>query len=200
MYARLHHAVADAWGINLALSQILNSYASGIDTLGDDDEEPPKYLDFIHAEREYRSSPDWIADRQYFITHYRDVDPALFNRSGSVRSRRRCRQTFRVDPDTAGRVGATGRTIFAFTAAAIGEYLRRIHRGKDIIIGVPFLDRSSDAQLRTVGCMANMLPLRVPADPALPMTGHCRPHHCPGMGAATSAAVCLRRYLGGVAK
>ena len=58
----------------------------------------------------------------------------------------------------------TGRSIFAFTAAAIGEYLRRIHRGGDIIIGVPFLNRSSEAELRTVGCTANMLPLRIPGD------------------------------------
>ena len=63
----------------------------------------------------------------------------------------------------------TGRSIFAFTAAAIGEYLRRIHRGKDIIIGVPFLNRISEADLRTVGCMTNMLPLRIPVDDALSM-------------------------------
>ena len=57
--------------------------------------------------------------------------------------------------------------MFAFTAAAIGEYLRRIHRGRDIIIGVPFLNRSSDSELRTVGCMVNMLPLRIPIETAL---------------------------------
>ena len=75
----------------------------------------------------------------------------------------------RVNPETAQRIRDTGRSIFAFTAAAIGEYLRRIHRGRDIIIGVPFLNRSSDAELRTVGCMVNMLPLRIPVDSALSM-------------------------------
>ena len=47
--------------------------------------------------------------------------------------------------------------------------MRRIHRGRDVIIGVPFLNRSSDAELRTVGCMVNMLPLRIPVDSALSM-------------------------------
>ena len=145
----------------------MNEYASGVDISSDNDVEMSRYLDFVRAEREYRGSPDWAADREYFVEKYRDVEPALFARSGSVRSRRRRHHTLRVNPETAQRIRDTGRSIFAFTAAAIGEYLRRIHRGRDIIIGVPFLNRSSDAELRTVGCMVNMLPLRIPVDSAL---------------------------------
>ena len=69
----------------------------------------------------------------------------------------------------AQRVRDTGHSIFAFTAAAIGEYLHRMHRGGDVIIGVPFLNRSSEDELRTVGCMTNMLPLRIPGDSELSM-------------------------------
>jgi non-ribosomal peptide synthetase component F len=126
-------------------------------------------VDFICAERDYRASPDWAADREYFVEKYRDVEPALFTRSGSVRSRHRRHHTLRVNPQTAQRVRDTGRSMFAFTAAAIGEYLRRIHRGGDIVIGVPFLNRSSDAELHMVGCMTNMLPLLIPADSELSM-------------------------------
>lgn len=168
VYACFHHAVGDAWGINLALSQVLNEYASGIDTGSDLD--APRYLDFVRAEREYRGSPQWAADREYFVDNYRAVEPALFARSGSVRSRRRQHHTLRVNPETAQRVRDTGRSVFAFTAVAIGEYLRRIHRCGDIILGVPFLNRSSEAELCTVGCMTNMLPMRIPDDSALSMT------------------------------
>jgi non-ribosomal peptide synthetase component F len=118
----------------------------------------------VRADGEYRGSPEWAADREYFVTKYRDVEPALFARSGSVRTRRRRRHTLRVNTDTAQRIRGTGFSIFAFTAAALGEYLRRVHHGGDIVLGVPFLNRSSDTELRTVGCMVNMLPLRVPAD------------------------------------
>jgi acyl transferase domain-containing protein/NADPH:quinone reductase-like Zn-dependent oxidoreductase/acyl carrier protein len=169
VYACFHHAVGDAWGINLALSQMLNEYASGSDTSSEDDVVMPKYLDFVCAEREYRGSPEWAADREYFVEKYSDVEPALFARSGSVRSRRRQHHTLRVKPEAAQRVRDAGRSIFAFTSAAIAEYLRRIHRFGDIIIGVPFLNRSSEAELRTVGCMTNMLPLRIPVDSALSM-------------------------------
>jgi polyketide synthase 12 len=167
VYACFHHAVGDAWGINLALSQVLKEYVSEADTSSDNDVEMPRYVDFVRSEREYRGSPEWAADREYFVEKYRDVEPALFARSGSVCSRRRRHHTLRVNPETVQRIRDTGRSIFAFTAAAIGEYLGRVHRGRDIVIGVPFLNRSSDAELRMVGCMTNMLPLRIPGDSEL---------------------------------
>lgn len=169
VYGCFHHAVADAWGINLALSQMLREYVAEAGTSSDSDVEMPRYVDFVRAEREYRASPDWAADREYFVEKLRHVEPSLFARTGSVLSRRRRHHTMRVNPEEAQRIRDTGRSIFAFTAAAIGEYLRRIHRGTDIVIGVPFLNRSSDAELRTVGCTANMLPLRIPVDDALSM-------------------------------
>ena len=54
VYVCLHHAVGDAWGINLALSQLLKEYASEADTDSDNDVEMPSYLDFVRAEGEYR--------------------------------------------------------------------------------------------------------------------------------------------------
>nr|WP_264060049.1 SDR family NAD(P)-dependent oxidoreductase [Mycolicibacterium psychrotolerans] len=174
VYACFHHAVTDAWGINLALCEVLNEYVGDAD-LGDhirrpDQPEAPSYLNFVRADREFRHSPEWAADRQYFLDKYLDVEPALFARGGSVRSRRRGHQTMHVTAESAGRMRDTGRSIFAFTAAAIGEYLRRIHRGGDIVIGVPFLNRSGEDELRTVGCMVNMLPLRIPVDGRMCMT------------------------------
>jgi polyketide synthase 12 len=167
VYGYFHHAVGDGWSVNLAMSQLYYQYVSGVSTCTADDDVPmPSYLDFVRAERDYRESPDWAADRDYFVEEYRDVEPALFARSGSVRSRRRHHETFRVNPAQAQLIRDTSHSIFAFTAAALGEYLRRVHRGHDIVIGVPFLNRSSDAELRTVGCMVNMLPLRVPVDEA----------------------------------
>ena len=171
VYACFHHAVGDGWSVNLAMSQLFHEYMSGFDANSNNgDAEMPSYLDFVRASSEYRDSPEWAADKEYFVTNYRDVEPALFTRGGSVRSRRRRYHTLRVTPVTAQRIRDTGRSVFAFTAAALGEYLRRVHRGGDIVLGVPFLNRSSEAEFRTVGCMVNMLPLRLPVDSALSTT------------------------------
>jgi acyl transferase domain-containing protein/NADPH:quinone reductase-like Zn-dependent oxidoreductase/acyl carrier protein len=170
VYGCFHHAVGDGWSVHLAMSQLYHEYESGISTATADDVPMPSYLDFIRTEREYRNSPDWLADREYFLGEFGDVEPALFARRGSVRTRRRHHCTLHVNPERAQRIRDTGQSIFAFTAAALGEYLRRIHRGRDIIIGVPFLNRSTDSELRTVGCTVNMLPLRIPVDDALSMS------------------------------
>ena len=172
VYGCFHHAVSDGWSFNLAMSQLFceyKSWAFGIWQGSDNDVAMPSYLDFVRAEREYRGSLEWAADREYFVGEYRDAEPALFARSGSVRSRRRRRHTLRVNPEQAQRIRDTGRSVFAFTAAAVGEYLRRTHRGRDIIIGVPLLNRSSDVELSTIGCFVNMLPLRIPVDGTVPM-------------------------------
>lgn len=169
LYACFHHAIADAWAINLALNEVLREYASGAGETPEHVGDGPRYVDFVRAERDYFGSPAWLADREYFVEQYRDVEPALFPRSGSVRRRTRRRHTMHVESAAAQRIRDTGCSIFAFTSAAIGEYLRRVHSSEDIVIGVPFLNRSSEAELRTVGCMVNMLPLRIPDGGDLPM-------------------------------
>ena len=169
VYACFHHAVGDAWGVNVAMSQVMTEYLSDTDVSVDADVEMPSYVDFVRAEGEYRASPQWAADRKYFVEKYRDVEPALFRRGGPIRTRRRRHHSMHVNPDTAQRIRDTGRSIFAFSAAGIGEYLGRVNRGRDIVIGVPFLNRSSEAELSMVGCMTNMLPLRIPREPELSM-------------------------------
>ena len=89
VYACFHHAVGDAWGINLALNQVLREDVSNAEIGGDNDSQMPKYVDFVRAEGEYRASPEWAADRKYFVETFRNVEPALFARRGSLQNRRR---------------------------------------------------------------------------------------------------------------
>ena len=51
VYACFHHAVGDAWGVNVALSQVMTEYLSDADISIDTDVEMPSYVDFIRAER-----------------------------------------------------------------------------------------------------------------------------------------------------
>jgi amino acid adenylation domain-containing protein len=125
----------------------------------------PSYLDIVRTEQDYRASAEWTDDRRYFVEGLRDVEPALFGRTASVREHRRHRHALRISSEGAQRIRDTGLSVFAYTAAALGEYLRRVHRDSDIVIGVPFLNRSSEEELATVGDLVNMLPLHLPTDP-----------------------------------
>ena len=121
VYACFHHAVADAWGINLALSQMFNEYASEWTPATTTSRCRATWTS--SAQKANTRLAAWAADREYFVAKYREVEPALFSRSGSLLSRRRGHHALRVNPATSRRIRDTGRSVFAFTAVAIGEYL-----------------------------------------------------------------------------
>ncbi|MBB5167620.1 amino acid adenylation domain-containing protein [Mycobacterium sp. AZCC_0083] len=164
IYGCFHHAVGDGWGMSLAMNEILGEYSAGRDqTIRH--HEAPSYLDIVRTEQDYRASAEWTDDRRFFVDGLSDVEPALFARAASVREHRRSKHALRISPEAAQHIRGTGVSMFAFTAAVLGEFLRRLHREGDIVIGVPFLNRFSEEELATVGDLVNMLPLHLPADP-----------------------------------
>ncbi|OBF26996.1 hypothetical protein A5724_02755 [Mycobacterium sp. ACS1612] len=165
VYVCFHHAIVDGWGSHLAMAEMLRVYTHGRDEIGKLDE-AHSYLDVVRAEQNYRASDAWADDRRYFVEALRGVEPALFTRSASVREHRRRKHSVRISPAEARRLRDTGIPIFAFTTAVLGEYLRRVHGDRDVVIGVPFLNRSSEEEMFTVGDTVNMLPLQLPTDPA----------------------------------
>ncbi len=162
VYCRFHHAVADAWGINILIGDIREAYRAG-------DRQAvagraPSCLDVVRSDEEYRRSPDWQADRDALVSAVAPLRPALFPRNGTVRGHRRRQRSFHVAAATADRIRATGRSIFSVTAAALAAYLRRTHRDGDIVLGIPLLNRRTPAELSTMSHVTNILPLHVPVD------------------------------------
>ncbi|MGW1058238.1 amino acid adenylation domain-containing protein [Micromonospora rubida] len=162
VYCRFHHVVADAWGINLAIREIVAHHRSTGDA--DAPDPAPSCLDVADADREYRNSPQWRADRDALVAAVGDLDPALFARAATVRTHRRRQRSVHVDARVADRVRATGRSVFSVTAAALAAYLRRVHRDGDIVLGVPLLNRRTPAELATMSDVTNILPLHVDVD------------------------------------
>ncbi|WP_433524306.1 amino acid adenylation domain-containing protein [Nocardia pseudovaccinii] len=164
LYGRMHHAVGDAWTMNLLLGQIITDYESKtpIDHLPD--YQMPSYLSFAEREEEYRGSERWSADREWFTGYLDGVVPALFSRTASLDTVRRGSQTFRVDPELVEAIRRTGISIFSVTSAAIAAYLSTVHRTDEIVLGVPMLNRNTPEDMMTAGDFTNMVPLRVRLD------------------------------------
>ncbi|MET7394197.1 amino acid adenylation domain-containing protein [Dactylosporangium sp. NPDC005572] len=162
MYCRFHHAVADAWGINLAIDEIQAAYRSG----GTDPAPAPapSCLDIVDADEAYRASPRWQADRDALVATVGELTPALFARTATVRDHRRQQRSVHVPAAVVDRVRATGRSVFSVTAAALAACLRRLHRDGDIVLGIPLLNRTTPAELATMSDVTNILPLHVPVD------------------------------------
>ncbi|MFF0541800.1 amino acid adenylation domain-containing protein [Nocardia thailandica] len=161
LYGRLHHAAGDAWALNLLFAQILGMYESATPTAELAAAPMPSFLDHVARERAYRDSDRWREDRQWFLDHLGDAEPALFTRTAALDTVTRTTRTVRVDPELAAAIRATGLSMFSVTAAALAAHLARVHGVGEVVLGVPMLNRAP-ADLATVGDFANMLPLRVP--------------------------------------
>ena len=164
LYGRFHHAVGDGWGMSIALRGLCADYFAAVSGVETESARFPSYFDVVQADQRYLGSAEWAADKAYLVDRMRDVLPALFTRTASVASHHRSQRSVRFERDAVDRIRATGRSVFAFTVAALATYLRRVHRDGDIVLGVPLLNRRTPEELATVGNLANILPLVVAVD------------------------------------
>jgi amino acid adenylation domain-containing protein len=164
VYCRFHHAVADAWGINLVLKEICENYRVRENHRSADDRPVPSCLAAVAADEEYRASADWRVDRDALVGAVAELRPALFPRTASVGSHRRRQRSVHVDGRFVDRIRGTGRSVFSVTTAALAAYLRRVHRDGDIVLGIPLLNRRTPDELATMSDVTNILPLHVPVD------------------------------------
>ncbi|MFF8594416.1 amino acid adenylation domain-containing protein [Streptomyces sp. NPDC015220] len=160
-YVKVHHIVADAWGLNLFMSQVRAEYDQVRRTGRSEDRPAPSYLDFVEDERGYRGSEDHRRDREYFQERMEGVAPAFFRRAAPAGSRRSARHSFLIERALIERIRERGSSVFAFVAGAFAVYLSRIHGSDEVVLGVPLLNRPTAGQKQTVGHFANTLPLRV---------------------------------------
>ncbi|MCF3182943.1 hypothetical protein IPZ70_23800 [Streptomyces polychromogenes] len=119
----------------------------------------------VEAEAAYRGSAAFEEDRAFFRETLAGVQPALFPSAtvAPVGGQCRARHTFTVDAGLVRRIRDAGGSPFAYLAATFAAYFSRVHRTEELVLGVPFRNRHTDAELDTVGQLANNLPLCVPA-------------------------------------
>ncbi|MFD7134315.1 amino acid adenylation domain-containing protein [Streptomyces sp. NPDC059894] len=162
-YVKVHHIVADAWGLHLFMSQVRAEYDQARRTGRFEEPSVPSYLEFTEDERRYRASDDYTDDRAHFQAQLRGVSPALFRRSAPAGSRSSARHSFMIERGVIESIRERGHSVFAFVAGAFAVYLSRVHGSDEVVLGVPLLNRPTTAQKQTVGHFANTLPLRVTA-------------------------------------
>ncbi|WP_307847399.1 non-ribosomal peptide synthetase [Streptomyces sp. F63] len=160
-YVKVHHIVADAWGLNLFMSQVRAEYDQIRRTGRFEEPSVPSYLEFAEDERRYRASDDYADDRAYFQQQLRGVSPALFRRAAPAGSRSSARHSFLIERGVVESIRERGHSVFAFVAGAFAVYLSRVHGSDEVVLGVPLLNRPTTPQKQTVGHFANTLPLRV---------------------------------------
>ncbi|NEW56597.1 amino acid adenylation domain-containing protein [Nocardia cyriacigeorgica] len=158
IFIRVLHANADGWALNMLLAHLILDFLSGD---GQEFTQPlPSYQELLTAEREYRFSAEWNADRDALLEHVGDAIPALFTRTAAPTAARGHR-VVRLDKQYLDRLRATGTSSFAYSAAALGAYLCAVHRTDEVMLGVPMLNRDTPVAIAAGGHVTNMLPVRV---------------------------------------
>ncbi|MFF7964982.1 amino acid adenylation domain-containing protein [Streptomyces sp. NPDC007903] len=163
LYIKAHHIIVDGWTLDRLSHEIVEEY---VRTPHAKAAESSSYLSFVEEDAAYRAGADADRDRTFFSEYLLDATPALFTRTTGGGTRDRGLHSFVIDSELVGRVRAAGFSPFTYLAALLGTYLTRLHRTDEVLLGVPFLNRTTERHKNTLGEFANILPLRIAAPDA----------------------------------
>ncbi|MBQ0971858.1 amino acid adenylation domain-containing protein [Streptomyces sp. RK31] len=164
LHIKAHHIIADGWTLDRLSYEIVEDYARA--THGGPRGavlRSSSYLPFVEENAAYRAGADGDRDRAFYGEYLLDAAPSFFTRTASGDTRNRGLHSFVIDSALVGRIRSAGFSPFTYLAAVLGTYLTRLHRSKEVILGVPFLNRPTERHKDTLGEFANILPLRIPA-------------------------------------
>ncbi|MCV2352100.1 non-ribosomal peptide synthetase [Paucibacter sp. Y2R2-4] len=186
---QFHHLVMDGWGSSQVMQLWSDLYQSLAPTVSDLAGEtasgtPPPYLDFIQASLNYRESPQFALDADYWLQQVGSPPQALFCARGPG-----SKHTPLASPEASARPSlpaahlahlqlnrrdyaamssaaeALGSSPFACFLAALALYFGRVQQRSSLLIGVPSLNRSGRRFMRTPGMFAGILAVRIELQP-----------------------------------
>ncbi|ALG08594.1 non-ribosomal peptide synthetase [Kibdelosporangium phytohabitans] len=159
-YVRCHHIAIDGYSFPLVCKRVAEIYT---ELVTGKDRSPSPFAPLrllVERDREYRESPDFAADAEFWSRQLGGSAPTLSGRRSS-RAKAFTRHSFELPGELATRARAVKKTWADVAIAAFASYLGVMTGTPDVRIGVPTTDRVGAALLRVPGMAANVLPLRV---------------------------------------
>ncbi|MFF8828651.1 amino acid adenylation domain-containing protein [Streptomyces sp. NPDC015131] len=208
-YLLVHHLVVDGFGLALfarRLGEIYGALERG-ETPDPGHRMPLDTL--LEAERSYRASPDWAADRAFWAANLAGWPgaagpgaarpavpvPSGGGPDGSARAGEApVRHASRIPADRVAALRARARaldvpwTVVATSAAILLDHVRT-GGGDEVVVGFPVSGRTHKTAGAVTGAASNVLPLRVPVDPRRPVADLVR-----SVDRATGLALDHQRY------
>ncbi|MGA9870354.1 MAG: amino acid adenylation domain-containing protein [Rhodococcus sp. (in: high G+C Gram-positive bacteria)] len=168
-YSHVHHIALDGYGA----VRLMNRAAEIYSAIAVGDEPPPSKAgalgDVYAAEDDYRRSPRFDKDRQYWRDKTRLL-PAPANLTGIVAPPApRSRLCGGPLPETVERAFARraenlGTAFAPIAVAAVAAFLSRLTADDDIVLSLPVAGRTTALLRRSGGMVSNVLPIRVRVD------------------------------------
>jgi amino acid adenylation domain-containing protein/non-ribosomal peptide synthase protein (TIGR01720 family) len=168
-YFKFHHLIIDGWSISLLVKRLSVLYtamsagepvsATGVSS----------YVNCIRQDQEYTKSPSFLADEKYWLEKYSSLpQPLSFLKEFGNPSESRfpsSRRTFTINSaeykKSLSHLSATGVSGFHLFLGLLYTYFSRLHGQRDLVIGIPVLNRSGIIHKNTVGLYTSVMPLRL---------------------------------------
>ena len=175
LFTRVHHIVLDGFGMTLFSRRVADLYGSLLDggPIPGNGWSPLRAV--LDEERAYPDSPQWEADRQWWLGHMEGHPeflslaprpapvPAASLRLTSTLPEAEFAQLRAAAQDMGQR---WSRLVIAATAV----FVHAMTGSRDVVLSLPVTGRVSEQSRRVPGMSANVLPLRLHVDPAAPFT------------------------------
>ena len=164
-----HHIITDLFGTALLYPRVADLYNAAIDG-----QERPlertSWLEFLNDEQDYRNSPRFKRDRDYWRDTLRGHSSAV-TLSGkppawpgpTIESGGKISRSLVAELERLGAAQQTSLPTVLY--AMMAAYLSRMTGVNDVILGMPVTGRTSGKLRRVHGFLANVVPLRLIVDP-----------------------------------
>jgi syringomycin synthetase protein SyrE len=172
---RFHHQIMDGWGSALVIkrwSEIYNGLAQGIVTPAP----APAYREFVEESQAYHQSEAFARDAAYWCKQIASMPAPLIERrhpapEGQLAAARLVKQRMaRAEFARLEQCAAQqGLTAFNYFLAALALYFAQVNHCREVVIGVPSLNRSGRQYRATPGMFVGVLAIKLDIEPG--MTG-----------------------------
>ena len=174
---QFHHLVMDGWGTSQVMrrwAEIHNALLEGVEPCHTD---VPAYHSFIEESNAYRASPGFERDARYWRERIPTLPTPLIERRYSLArpdSLPPAALAFyrvpRVDYERLRRYATDlNQTAFNLVLAALVLYFARIGDRREVVVGVPSLNRGGRRYTDTLGMFVGVVPIRIDIAPEMPL-------------------------------
>ncbi|WP_160713089.1 non-ribosomal peptide synthetase [Chitinophaga solisilvae] len=169
LVARYHHIIVDGWATSLMYQQwttIYNTLLTGEDT---GRQQLFRYTDYIRESTAYPASAAYQADSAYWEQYFSNPGTPVFE-PDEQHLHLQPAENFRNNSFLADRKEYDAIvkwceqqkcSIFHFFIAVISKYAAGLSGRKDLVVGLPILNRSDFAAKHTIGLYTMITPLRI---------------------------------------
>ncbi|NDV05043.1 amino acid adenylation domain-containing protein [Rhodococcus sp. IEGM 248] len=164
-YSRAHHIALDGYAAMMSMRRAAELYVAAIDGIEAPQRQVIDLEQIVQEDAEYRSSPRFGRDRDYWQHQVQKLPPVVSLTSHTAppgATVRVASDSLVLDaPSSRGLAHGNGHNPTALIVAAFAAYLARMTGVDDVVLSLPVSARTS-ARLRAAGgSVSNVLPLRL---------------------------------------